>query len=99
MVKRKIVWTQEAYEERKQILAYWLERNQSKTYPVKLNKLIKDTLQIASIYPESGRKTNFENVRVLMIRDYLLFYEVNKTTIFVLSIWDERRNNKTPYMK
>jgi addiction module RelE/StbE family toxin len=99
MVKRKIVWTQEAYEERKQILTYWLERNQSKTYPVKLNKLIKETLQLASNYPESGRKTNFENGRVLMIRDYLLFYEVNKTTIVVLSIWDERRNDKTPYMK
>jgi len=99
MVKRKIVWTQKAYEERKEILAYWIERNQSKTYSIKLNKLIKETIQIAALYPDTGRKTTFINVRVKIIRDYFLFYEVNKTTLVVLSIWDGRRNDRTLTIK
>ena len=70
MAKRKIVWTQKANEERKEILAYWLVRNQSKTYSRKLNKLIIDTLQLCALYPDTGRKTTFENVRVKIIRDY-----------------------------
>jgi toxin YoeB len=99
MVKRKIVWTQKANEERKEILAYWIERNQSKTYSLKLNKLIKETLQIAALYPDSGRKTTFENVRVKIIRDYFLFYEANNTALIVLAIWDVRRNDKTLTIK
>ena len=99
MVKRKIVWTQKAFEERKEILAYWIERNQSKTYSVKLNKLIKETIQIAALYPDTGRITTFKNVRVKIIRDYFLFYEVNKTTLVVLSIWDGRRNDRTLIIK
>lgn len=95
MAKRAIVWTQKANEERKEILAYWIKRNQSKTYSLKLNKLLKDTVRLAATYPETGRKTTFQNVRVKIIRDYLLFYEVNKTTLIVLTIWDERRNDKT----
>ena len=76
-----------------------MERNQSKTYSRKLNKLIQDTLQLCAFYPDTGRKTTYENVRVKIIRDYLLFYEANKTTIVILSIWDERRNDITLSIK
>jgi len=95
MAKRKIVWTQKANEERKEILAYWIERNQSKTYSIKLNNLIRETLQLAALHPDTGRKTTFKNVRVKIIRDYLLFYEADKTILVVLTIWDSRRNDKT----
>lgn len=94
MVRRKIVWTKKANQERKEILAYWIERNKSKTYSVKLNNLIKETVQLAAQYPNTGRKTAIENVRVKIVRDYLLFYEVNKTTLVVLSIWDSRQDEK-----
>jgi len=99
MARRKIVWTQKPNEERKEILAYWIDRNQSKTYSIKLNNLIRETLQLTALHPNTGRKTTFENVRVKIIRDYLLFYELTKTTLVVLSIWDERRNDKTLNIK
>jgi toxin YoeB len=99
MARRKIVWTQKANEERKEILAYWIERNQSKTFSVKLNKLIKETLLITAFYPDTGRKTTIEKVRVKIIRDYFLFYEANKTTLVVLAIWDGRRNDKALNIK
>ncbi|MDH6304746.1 addiction module RelE/StbE family toxin [Parabacteroides sp. PF5-5] len=95
MAKRRIVWTRKANQERKDILAYWIKRNHSKSYSIKLNKLIKDSVQLAAQYPNTGRKTTLENVRVKIVRDYLLFYEINKTTLVVLTIWDSRRDEKT----
>ena len=99
MAKRKIVWTQKANEERREILAYWIERTQSKAYSIKLNNLIRESLQLTALYPEMGRKTTFENVRVKVIRDYLLFYEANDTSLVVLTIWDGRRNDKLLNLK
>ncbi len=39
MAKRTIKWTEKANFERKEILKYWINRNESKTYSIKLNKL------------------------------------------------------------
>lgn len=99
MAQRKIIWTKKAHEERKEILDYWIERNQSKTYSIKLNKLITDTVRLSAQYPATGRKTTLKNVRVKVIRDYLLFYEVHKTALVVLTIWDSRRDEKTLSVK
>lgn len=99
MAKRKIIWTLKANQERKEILTYWIERNQSKTYSLKLNKLIKDTVQLVAQYPHSGRETTFKNVRVKIIRNYLLFYESTQTTLVILTIWDSRRSERSLTVK
>jgi toxin YoeB len=39
-----------------------------------------------------GRKTDEENVRVKIVRNYLIFYEITETKIIILTIWDNRRN-------
>ncbi|WP_425413884.1 type II toxin-antitoxin system RelE/ParE family toxin [Proteiniphilum acetatigenes] len=64
-----------------------------------MNKLIKETLRLAAQYPNTGRKTTLKNVRVKIVRDYLLFYEINETTLVVLTIWDSRRDEKTLNIK
>ena len=89
---KKIIWTQKAQLERTVILAYWIERNKSKTYSIKLNKLFIETLRILAKQPSLGRKTDVNNVRVKVVRDYLLFYETSETELIVLSVWDGRRN-------
>lgn len=94
MATRKINWTKEANIERKEILAYGIFRNKSKTYSMKLNRLFIDTLEILSDSPAIGRKTNFENVYVKIISNYLLFYEFDNAQIKVLSIWDGRREER-----
>lgn len=97
MAARKINWTKEANFERKEILTYWINRNKSKTYSIKLNKLFINTLKQISDNPKIGRKTNFENVRVKIVRDYLLFYEFDTKQIKILTLWDGRRDdNKIP---
>ena len=45
MAKRKINWTEKANFERKEILDYWIRRNKSKNYSIKLNKLFIETLK------------------------------------------------------
>lgn len=96
---RKIVWTLTAQKERLEILEYWANRNKSKTFSKKLNKLIISTLKDISKNPSIGRKTDLTDVRVKVIRDYLLFYETRVSEIFVLSIWDGRREPSTRRLK
>jgi len=91
MAKRKIVWTQKANAERKDILEYWINKNKSKIYSIKLNKLFIESLKILSEHPNIGRQTSDNKTRVRIVRDYLIFYEVTKTEIIIQSIWDGRR--------
>ncbi len=92
MARRKITWTKTAIFEKKEILEYWFNRNKSKTYSLKLNRLFMAELKALSLNPEIGKKTKFENIRARIIRDYLLFYEILENELVVLSIWDSRRN-------
>lgn len=96
MAARKIIWTKKANFERKEILEYWINRNKSKTYSIKLNNLIIETLEQLSENPSIGRKSDFENIHVKIIRSYLLFYEFDSENLKVLSIWDRRRDQPNP---
>lgn len=75
MAGRKVIWTKKATVERREILEYWISRNKSKSYSIKLNDLFVTAVSRLAVYPAVGRKTDIENVRVQIIRDYLLFYE------------------------
>jgi toxin YoeB len=95
---KRITWTQNAHHDRKEILLYWKEHNKSSEYSRKLNKLINKAITLIAAHPHIGRKTNIEKVRVKLIRDYLIFYEESDEDIFILSIWDNRRNPQdAPY--
>lgn len=95
---KRITWTYRAHRDRKEILLYWKERNQSTTYSRKLNALFKKAVDLIAAHPNIGRKTDVKNVRVKLVRDYLLFYEYAEEQVFILSIWDSRRDPETaPY--
>lgn len=93
MAKRKINWTEKANFERKEILEYWINRNKSKSYSIKLNKLFIEAMKQVAEFPTIGRKTDFDkNVRLKIVRDYLLFYEYDSKQVKVLSVWDVNRD-------
>ena len=46
MAKRKIVWTETAAKQRRDVLKYWTERNKSTTYAEKLKEDTKPELKI-----------------------------------------------------
>ncbi|KFF07802.1 type II toxin-antitoxin system RelE/ParE family toxin [Chryseobacterium luteum] len=91
MAGRKVIWTHKANIERKEILEYWIFRNQSKTFSIKLNELIISSIKLLSQFPLIGRKTAVSNVRVKVVKDYLIFYEFSEAELIILSIWDGRR--------
>lgn len=90
---RKIIWSNKAQTDRKEILDYWWKRNQSNSYSKKLNLLFKKAIRLTAEHPNIGRQTDLgENIRIKIIRDYLIIYEVSETRIIVLTIWDARQD-------
>ena len=91
----KIVWTEKANIERLHILQFWIENNKSRVFSLKLDKLFISAIRDLSKKPTIGRKTEFENIRVKIVRDYLIFYETVRKDLVILSVWDGRRDIKT----
>jgi len=94
MAARRIVWTVSAKLQLKAIFEYFNFRNKSKSYSLKLNRLIQTELKIVLQQPNIGKKTNSINVRGLLIENYYVFYEINETHIIILSVWDTRQEPK-----
>jgi toxin YoeB len=89
---RQIIWTERAQKERKEIFTFWSTHNKSPFYSRKLNELIKESLKLICRHPFIGKPTNKENVRVKILKAYLIIYEITPKEIVVLSIWDSRQN-------
>jgi len=89
---RKVVWTKTAQQNRKEIYTYWNNKNKSTNYSNLLNNAINRTLKLLTEYPRLGKSTKIKNVRVKILKDYLIIYEFNTKEIIVLSIWDTRQN-------
>lgn len=92
MASRKIVWSPRSKIRLYEILEFFNQRNKSTTYSQKLYKKFKEELSILKLQPEIGIKTNFDNVRGLIVGDYVLFYEIEKKQINILTVWDSRQN-------
>jgi len=94
MVKRSVIWTRTADIQLVGILEYWVNRNKSNKYSIKLVKLISErTSQIAK-NPELYKRTDFRNVRVASLGNYSVFYKVTEKDIIISAFWDNRQDPK-----
>jgi plasmid stabilization system protein ParE len=91
---QEIEWSERAKNELFEILYYWTKRNKSKTYSEKLNGLVLEAVEVVAEAPETGVPTKFINVRIKIVRDYLVYYRIHNQSIEILAIWDSRRNPK-----
>ncbi|MCD4773327.1 MAG: type II toxin-antitoxin system RelE/ParE family toxin [Bacteroidales bacterium] len=89
---KQLIWSKKAQHNRKRIFEYWNKHNKSTTYSKKLNGLIKESLRLICKYPLIGKKTDIENIRIKILKTYLIIYEITRKNIIVLSIWDCRQN-------
>ncbi len=89
---REIIWSERAKLDKIQILSYWLSRNKSNVYPIKLNILFKKSVYWIAVKENPKRKTDFENVYVKIVKDYKIFYEIKDDKIYILTIFDTRLN-------
>ncbi len=92
MAKRKVVWSLQAKNNRIQILEYWIERNKSKEYSIKLNTLFREAAEFVSEFPEVGKFTDDKTARIKIVRDYLIVYDSYNIHIVIIAIFDSRRN-------
>jgi len=92
MVEKEVVWSLRAIHDKLEILDYWIFRNKSRKYSEKLDLLFDNTLKRICKNPSSGKSTDYQDIRIKIVRNYLIFYRIQKNTIEVIRIWDSRRD-------
>ena len=88
----RLIWTETPKISRKEILEYWINRNKSKTYSKKLNRLFTDSAEQILMFPYSGIKISESYYQGKLIKDYYLIYKISESSIDILLIWDTRQN-------
>jgi len=100
MARREIIWSKNAEEEISQILEFYTIRNKSANYSKKLLTLFSDAIQRISVIPELGLPCENSPTRILIIKEYLVYYQFNEKTLYILNIRDNRQNPITaPFRK
>ena len=91
MAERKVIWSKRAETELKSILEFYTQRNQSADYSLSILENIERYTDLLKDYPELGRLSENKKSRILVIREFLLIYDLTQN-IEVLSFWDNRQN-------
>ena len=99
MAKRKIVWSNRTKIRLYDILDFYIARNKSKAYSIKLQKQISKEVNLLLKQPDLGLKTSEDSTRGLIIDNYIVYYEITDDMIIVHSIWDSRQNPDNKIIK
>ena len=91
---RQVKWSARSVYEWSDMLDYWTNRNKSNAYSLKLDRLLKESLDKIARASETGKPTDFPSVRTKIVRDYLVYYRIHPEYIDILGIWDSRRDPK-----
>lgn len=89
---KRVIWSLRAQSDRQAILEYWHTRNGTKNYSNKLAAEFRETVRYIAEHNYIGVATDEEKVRIAVCGHYLIFYELKKETVEVLTVWDSRRN-------
>ena len=89
---KKVVWSLRAQNDRKKVLSYWNKRNKSNNYSIRLSRLFIEATKAISDYPKIGKITERENIRIKIVREYLIVYKELENKIEVLTIFSSHQN-------
>ena len=92
MAKREIVWTKNSEIQLQEILEFYTQRNKSRNYSLKLYRNFKTELKNVALKPEIGLKTKLDQIRGLIVGDFILFYKILDDKILVLKVWNCKQN-------
>jgi len=92
MAKRKIIWSHKAKVKLTEILEFYIKRNNSDTYSVKLYSQIQKSVKLLQKQPNLGIRTDLDGIRSLIIGEFLVFYEPSNDQIIIHTLWDCRQN-------
>ena len=99
MAKRKIIWSNRAKIRLYAILDFYIVRNKSMVYSIKLQKLISKEVNLLLKQPDLGLKTSEDSTRGLIIENYIVYYEITDDKIIIHTIWDSRQNPDNQIIK
>jgi toxin YoeB len=99
MVKRKIVWSSRAKKRLYGILDFYIKRNKSKSYSIKLHKRLNKEVKLLLKYPDLGLKTTEDSIRGLIIDAYIIYYEITEDKIIIHTFWDCRQDPDNKIIK
>ena len=95
MADKKIIWSIRASKELRNVLEYFNQRNKSTRYSLKLLNEIESLTRNLSKNESIGRLSSNKFTRVIPMKIYLIFYEINRDHIEIVSFWDNRQDKKT----
>lgn len=94
MAQKKIIWTETAARQRRSILEYWLQRNQSPTYSLKLLRLSNEKVNLIAENPLIYKTAEFPDTHVAAMGHFSLFYKITDNAIVITAFWDNRQDPK-----
>jgi plasmid stabilization system protein ParE len=94
MAKRKVVWTQTAASQRRSILEYWVNRNKSNTYSIKILRLSNDKTKAIAQNPKLFRQADFPDTHMAAMGHFSIFYKFNSKEVIITAFWDNRQDPK-----
>ena len=86
MAKGRIIWSEDAQNDFLATLAFYAERNGSKSYSEKLAGEIQESIERLKEYPELGRPVRGESVRIIRRGDYQIYYELREENVLILVV-------------
>jgi plasmid stabilization system protein ParE len=99
MAEKEIIWSELAKIQLANVLEFYVYRNGNSNYSLKILSEVEDLLKTLSKSELIGRLTSNKFTRVISIKTYLLFYEINGNRIEILSFWDNRQDIKNRKIK
>ncbi len=91
---KRLVWSARSRKELFDILSYWDKRIGNRKYSKKLYAEIRRKMKSVLKFNDIGKATSRKDIRTVIIKDYILFYKVEKSAVEIISVWDNRRNPK-----
>ncbi|PBJ06840.1 type II toxin-antitoxin system RelE/ParE family toxin [Flavobacterium sp. ACN6] len=99
MAKKEIIWSELAKLEFSNVLEFYVLRNENSDYSLKILEEVEDLLETLSNNEFIGRLTSNKITRVIPMKIYLIFYEINYNQIEIISFWDNRQSDKKRKVK
>jgi plasmid stabilization system protein ParE len=93
MAEKEIIWSALAKLQLTNVLEFYVHRNGNSNFSLKVLGEVEDLLKTLSKSELIGRLTSNKFTRVIPMKAYLLFYEINGDRIEVVSFWDNRQDN------
>ncbi len=93
MAIKEIVWSKLAEAEFAGVLEFYFKRNGNAKYSLKILDEVEDLISKLIEHENLGRLTNNRCTRVIPIKHFEIFYEINHERIEIVSFWDSRQNS------